>query len=63
MIDDTKFVEYFKTSIPNTLDEFVEISFRNNLGGPTSHAWWKADKLVIWETIYERVKLKIQQNK
>lgn len=62
MIDDTKFIEYFKTRIPDTLDEFAELSFRNNLGGPKSNIWWKADKLIIWETIYERIKLKIQPN-
>jgi len=58
MIDDTKFIDYFKNNIPDTLDEFVDISYKNNLGGPRTHTWWKVDKLVIWETIYKRIKEK-----
>lgn len=58
MIDDTKFIDYFKDGIPDTLDEFVDISNRNNLGGPITSRWWQADKLIIWETIYKRIKEK-----
>ena len=62
-IDDSTFLVYFKDSLPKTIDEFVEISVKNNLGGPKSPVWWNPNKLLVWEVIYERIKNKIENNK
>lgn len=63
-MDDIKFIDYFKNKIPETLDEFVDISIQNSLGGPKTLNWWKADKVIVWETIYTRIKgqIKITNN-
>jgi hypothetical protein len=62
IVDDSKFLEFFKGNIPNTIDEFADVSIKNKLGGPKSLSWWNKNNLLVWETIYERIQNKIFVN-
>ena len=62
LIDDSKFIEFFKDNVPTTVDEFADLSIKNKLGGPKSINWWKTNNLLVWETIYERIQKKIEQD-